>query len=119
MTGMLAKPEPQRATVMRFVEAINRQDEEAVAACLAFNCVVARYQGVSEHVGARAVVQAMAQHFGMRPKAQLAVSNRMVIGDTVAQLEVLSAGMQTLDRRMAIYTLTAVGLIARIDWVRE
>jgi hypothetical protein len=115
---MLARPEPARTIVSQFVEALNREDADAAAACLAFNCVIATYQGVSQHVGARAAVEALCGRFGMRPKAMTAVANRIVIGDLVAQLEVISAGAQTLDRRLALYTLTPMGQIGRIELAR-
>lgn len=115
---MLARAEPGRTVVSRFVEAINRQDADAVADCLAFNCVIANFQGVSEHVGAAAVTRALTERFGLKPKMMVAVHNRTTIGDVVAQLEVHSAGVQTLDRRLALYSLTSLGKIARIDIVR-
>lgn len=102
----------------QLVEAINREDIDAAAECLAFNCVIATYQGVSEQVGARAALTALTARFGLRPKAHLAVANRIVIGELVAQLEVVSVGMQTLERRLALYTLTPLSKIARIELAR-
>lgn len=116
---MLARQDPARTVVSRFVDAINREDIDALADCLAFNCVIARYDdGVSEHVGAHAVVHALTQRFGQRPKAMLTVANRMTIGEVIAQLEHLNAGTRPLDKRMALYRLS-LGRIARIDWIRE
>jgi hypothetical protein len=116
---MLARQEPARTVVTRFVDAMNREDIDTLAECLAFNCVIARYDdGVSEHVGAHSVVQALSQRFGMRPKAMLTVANRMMIGDVIAQLEHLNAGTRALDKRMALYRLS-LGRISRIDWIRE
>jgi hypothetical protein len=115
---MLARQDPVRPVVSRFVDAWNREDAEALAACLAFNCVIASYEGVSEHVGARAVVASLAARFGQRPKLQISVANRMTMGDVVAQMEAISAGSKVLDRRIALYRLT-LGQIARIDVIRN
>ena len=115
---MLARQDPVRTVVSRFVDALNREDVEALAACLTFNCVIASYEGVSEHVGARAVVASFANRFGHRPKPLLSVANRMTMGDVVAQMEELNAGSKLLDRRIALYRLH-LGQIARIDMIRR
>jgi hypothetical protein len=119
MPSMLARPEPVRTVVSRFVDAMNREDVDGLADCLAFNCVIARDDdGVSEHVTAHAVVKALTQRFAVRPKAMPTVANRVTIGDVIAHLEHLNAGARALDKRMALDRIS-LGRIRRIDWIRK
>jgi hypothetical protein len=103
--------------MLKFTEAVNRHDLDAITAAFAVNCVVAAFNGGAEIVGAPAIRAEYEMLFEERPKARMAISGRMAQGDIVVQNETISRGMQVLARRIALYTIVHEKIV-RVDLIR-
>lgn len=104
-------------TMLRFTEAVNRHDIDALTGLLAANCVVAAFGGGTEIVGAPALRAQYQTLFDERPKARLSVSGRMTQGDVVVQHETIGRGLAVLERRIALYTIVHEKIV-RVDLIR-
>jgi hypothetical protein len=110
-------PDPPPVIVQRLTEAFNKQDLETIFGLLAVNVVVAAFNGGTESVGAPALRNVYEALFEGQPKPRLSVTGRLAQGDIVAQQEVLSRGLTTLERRVALYTVQHEK-VTRVDLVR-
>ena len=113
---MAKDPDTPQIIVQQLIEALNRQDIDAVMRALAGNCVIAAYGGATETVGAPAVRNIVLDLFEERPKARVNVMGRMALGAFVIQHESVARALET-ERRIAIYTVHN-DKVSRIEFIR-
>ena len=120
--GVSIMPEAKKSEALAIAEkqldAYNRQDLDAYAACFTADCKVATLNGPVTEKSREEIRARYAEAFAQFPGNKARLVNRIVVGNTVIDHEDVSRGPGLEQFEIiAIYTVKD-GLIARVDFAR-
>lgn len=103
--------------VQKQVETYNAQELDAFCACYSEDCVIADLNGAVTQQGRAQLRERYAAMFAQYSENKAQIVNRMVLGDTVIDHEIVQRSPELRLEAIAIYTVRD-GLISRADFVR-